>query len=259
VKRRTTVSRGFLPIRSTSGALRSLKASESVARDIVDDIVVDRLDEGDNLPPETAMLQHYGVSRETLREALRLLEVQGLISIRRGPGGGPIVGAVDPANLGRVSTLYYHLAGATYGELFEAWAICEPIIAELAAGNPDRHLVRDSMAPYLELHGPEDEPLEEFVVRHSEFHIVVGSLARNKVLQLSLMATGQIVTHHVISNADPRDARNTIEHDHSAIAKAIASGYKAKARDLMSDHIRAIQAQYASSLGPQMDDYIGWR
>ena len=115
------------------------------------------------------------------------------------------------------------------------------------------------MAPYLELHGPEDEPLEEFVVRHSEFHIVVGSLARNKVLQLSLMATGQIVTHHVISNADPRDARNTIEHDHSAIAKAIASGYKTKARDLMSDHIRAIQTQYASSLDPQMDDYIGWR
>ena len=114
MKRRTTVTRGFLPIRSTSAALRPLKASESVARDIVDDIVVERLDEGDNLPAETAMLQQYGVSRETLREALRLLEVQGLISIRRGPGGGPIVGVVDPANLGRVSTLYYHLAGATY-------------------------------------------------------------------------------------------------------------------------------------------------
>jgi GntR family transcriptional repressor for pyruvate dehydrogenase complex len=259
VKRRTTVARGFLPIRSTSAALRPLKASESVARDIVDDIVVDRLDEGDNLPAETAMLQHYGVSRETLREALRLLEVQGLISIRRGPGGGPIVGAVDPANLGRVSTLYYHLAGATYGELFEAWVICEPIIAELAAGNPDRDLVRAGMEPYLELHGPEDEPLEEFVVRHSEFHTVVGSLARNKVLQLSLMATGQIVTHHVISNVDPRDARNTIEHDHSSIARAIVSGYKTKARELMAAHLRAITSQYQSSLGPQMEDYIGWR
>jgi len=258
VKRRTTVARGFLPIRSTSAALRPLKASESVARDIVDDIVVDRLREGDNLPPETAMLQQYGVSRETLREALRLLEVQGLISIRRGPGGGPIVGAVDPANLGRVSTLYYHLAGATYGELFEAWIICEPIIAELAAANPQRDLVRASMEPYLELHGPEDEPLEEFVVRHSEFHTVVGSLARNKVLQLSLMATGQIVTHHVISNADPRDARNTIEHDHSAIARAIVNGYKTKARELMAEHIRAITTQYRGSLETQMHDYIGW-
>ena len=95
------------------------------------------------------MLQQYGVSRETLREALRLLEVQGLISIRRGPGGGPIVGTVDPANLGRTSTLYYHLAGATYAELFEAWIVCDRMLAELAATNPDRAAVRAAMAPFL--------------------------------------------------------------------------------------------------------------
>jgi GntR family transcriptional regulator, transcriptional repressor for pyruvate dehydrogenase complex len=250
--------RGFLPIRATNAALRSLKTSESVARDIVDDIVVRRLREGDNLPPEAAMLQQYGVSRETLREGLRLLEVQGLISIRRGPGGGPIVGAIDPANLGRVSTLYYHLVGATYAELFEAWVVSDRIIAELAAGNPDRQLVRAAMEPYLELHGPDDEALEGFVVRHVEFHTVVGSLARNKVLQLSLMAIGQVVTHHVASNVDPRDVRNTIEHDHSAIAKAIVAGYRTKARDLMEAHLRSITAHYQTVLGPQMNDYIAW-
>jgi len=254
----STVERGFLAIRATSDAMRPLKASEGVARDIVDDIVVQALREGDSLPPESAMLQQYGVSRETLREALRLLEVQGLISIRRGPGGGPIVGAIDPANLGRVSTLYYHLAGATYAELFEAWVVTERIIAELAAGNPDRQLVRAAMEPYLDPHGPTDEALEAFVVRHSEFHTVVGSLARNKVLQLSLTAIGQVVTHHVASNADPRDARNTIESDHTAIARAIVAGYRTKARDLMETHLRSITALYETALGPQMDDYIAW-
>ncbi len=257
-KRQGVDGRGFLPIRATNASLRPLKTSESVARDIVDDIVVQRLREGDNLPPETAMLQQYGVSRETLREGLRLLEVQGLISIRRGPGGGPIVGAVDPANLGRVSTLYYHLVGATYAELFDAWIVSERIIAELAAGNPDRQLVRAAMEPYVAQHGLTDEPLEAFVVRHSEFHTVVGSLARNKVLQLSLTAIGQVVTHHVASNADPRDARNTIEHDHSAIAKAIVGGHRTKARNLMEDHLRSITALYQTALGPQMDDYIAW-
>ena len=94
--------------------------------------------------------------------------------------------------------------------------ISERIIAELAAGNPDRHLVRDGDdAVPRAARARQDEPLEDFVVRHSEFHTVVGSLARNKVLQLSLMAIGQVVTHHVASNADPADARNTIEHDHS--------------------------------------------
>ena len=139
-------TRGFLPIVATNSALRSLKASEGVARDIVDDIVVRRLREGDGLPSESAMLQHYGVSRETLREGLRLLEVQGLISIRRGPGGGPIVGTIDPASLGRTSTLYFHLAGATYAELFDAWVVCERVIADLAASNPDRAAVREAMA-----------------------------------------------------------------------------------------------------------------
>ena len=110
---------------SSEAVTRRLKTSESVARDIVHDIVSGDLRTGDRLASEAAMLDQYGVSREILREGLRLLEVQGLITIRRGPGGGPIVGRVDPANFGRVSTLFYHLAGGTYEELFEAWVVTE--------------------------------------------------------------------------------------------------------------------------------------
>lgn len=250
---------GFLPIVATNAALRSLKAAEGVARDIVDDIVTQGLSGGNGLPPEAAMLTQYGVSRETLREGLRLLEVQGLISIRRGPGGGPIVGAVDPANLGRTSTLYYHLAGATYSELFDAWILSECLIAELAAGNPDRAAVREALAPYREAHERAEETLDEFVASHGQFHSVVASLARNRVLQLSLMVVGQIVTHHVAVNVDPRTARDTIEHDHAEIAKAIIAGRPRRARQCMDAHIRAITDFYRSELGPQMSDIIEWR
>ena len=137
--------------------------------------------------------------------------------------------------------------------------VSEPIIADLAAVNPDRDAVRAAMAPYLAEHGAEDEALEEFVVHHTQFHAVVGSLARNKVLQLSLMATGQIITHHVFSNADPRDARRTIEADHGAIATAIVKGYRVRARELMESHLLSIVEVYQDTLGSQMDDYIGWR
>jgi GntR family transcriptional regulator, transcriptional repressor for pyruvate dehydrogenase complex len=252
-------NRGFLPIVATNSALRSLKASESVARDIVDDIVVRRLREGDNLPSESAMLQQYGVSRETLREGLRLLEVQGLISIRRGPGGGPIVGTIDPASLGRTSTLYFHLAGATYAELFEAWAVCEPLIAEFAAANPDRVAVRAAMKPFLQPPGEVESSLEEFVVQHAEFHTALASLSRNKVLQLSFMMMGQIIVHHVTSNVDPRDARESIENEHVAIARAVSAGHQVRARDLMEAHVRGITEFYRGDLGAQMDDYIDWR
>ncbi|MGD9704980.1 MAG: FadR/GntR family transcriptional regulator [Acidimicrobiia bacterium] len=253
-----TSKRGALAISTGNGVMRALKTSESVARDIVHHIVSAQMRPGDSLPSEAAMLDEYGVSRESLREALRLLEVQGLISIRRGPGGGPVVGKVNPANLGRMLTLYYHLAGATYAELFDAWVTAESFTASLAARNPDRDLVRRTMARFRGEQPPSDEPIQQFVDDHTAFHDALGSLARNKVMQLSLRAIGQIVTHHVLSTADPRAASSIIETDHQTIAAAVAAGYANKASDLMSDHVRAIVEFYKTEMGPQ-DEFIEWR
>src|SRR5262245_25891586 len=127
------LARGCIVVNPATAVTRAIKTSESVARDIIRDVVRLRLRTGDGLPNEAAMIAQYGVSRESLREALRLLEVQGLITLRRGPGGGPIVGQIDPANLGRTSTLYFHVAGSTYQELFDAWVLTEKVQAELAA------------------------------------------------------------------------------------------------------------------------------
>ena len=223
-----------------SALTRTLKTSETVARDIVHDIVSRGLKTGDRLPAEAAMVEEYGVSRESLREGLRLLEVQGLITIRRGPGGGPSVGQVEPANLGRVSTLFYHLAGGTYAELFDVWIITEPILAELAARNEDRESVKKAMAPFTTWPTIDalDGTMLDFVDSHVEFHTVVAKLADNRVLELMLETTGQIVTHHVVVNADPRELQDEIDRDHAEIARAIAAGHANRARALMEDHIR---------------------
>src|SRR3954468_19965917 len=170
-------ARNRIRIGSSDAVLRRLKTSESVARDIARAIIEAGLTTGDALPPEAAMLEQYSVSRESLREGLRLLEVQGLISIRRGPGGGPVVGYVDPANLGRVSSLYYHLAGATYAELFEAWVIGEAMLGSRAAKNPDATARMAAMKPYLaDNHVDAGLPIDEFVQIHTQFHGAVASL-----------------------------------------------------------------------------------
>ncbi len=93
------------------------------------------------------MARQYGVSRASLREALRLLEVQGLIHLKPGPGGGPAVGTVEPANLARTASLYFHLGAATYGQLMQAQVLIEPLCAQLAAQHPDR---REVMAPFID-------------------------------------------------------------------------------------------------------------
>jgi GntR family transcriptional repressor for pyruvate dehydrogenase complex len=253
-------SRSCIAIAPTDALTRPLKTSETVARDVVHDIIAGHLRPGDGLPSETAMLEQYGVSRESLREGLRLLEVQGLISIRRGPGGGPIVGSVDPAHLGRISTLYYHLAGATYRELLDAWLLVEPIIAERAARNDDANARLAAMKPYL-TDDPHDETMaiEEFVQVHAGFHGAVASLVSNRVLELTLQTMGQIVTHHSVVMGDPRDVRSIIEDDHHQLARAVASGHPHRARTLMEDHINGIIEAQFSAGDYQLDDFIEWR
>jgi hypothetical protein len=80
------------------------------------------------------------------------------------------------------------------------------------------------------MNGETDDSVEQFVSTQSRLHVVLASLARNKVLQLSLMVTGQIITRHIAALADPRRARGTIEHDHVLIARAVAAGHARKRR-----------------------------
>jgi DNA-binding FadR family transcriptional regulator len=251
---------GCISVAATTAVDRALKTAESVARDIVRDIVREGMSTGDSLPHEAAMIGHYGVSRESLREGLRLLEVQGLITLRRGPGGGPVVGQIDPATLGRTSTLYYHVAGATYRELFDAWVVTERLQAEYAAMNPDRVAVRAAMQPYRARLDEEadDETIESYALLHSQFHAIVASLMRNTVLELLLQTVGQIVTHHVVLHGDPRQIRDLIAIDHQAIAQAISAGHRQRGASLMEEHILAMASIYGAELGKHLDDYIEW-
>lgn len=244
--------------RSIRADSRRLKTSELVAVDLVRDIGTAGLQVGDRLPDEASMLSHYGVSRESLREALRILEVQGLITIHRGPGGGPKVAGVDPAYLARTATLYFHLSGATYDELFETWSMVEPAVAEKVAALPDRARVRRALEPFIEELPPDVEP-NVFFTMSTGFHAELAKLSGNRVLGLLLQAISHIVVDHVMLDLDPVQERKTIEHDHRDIAGAIAAGRTLKARTLMSAHIAHITAIYRTSWPERMNEIIEWR
>ena len=237
---------------------RSLKTSELVALEVVRDIVSQGLQIGDRLPDEATMLTQYGVSRESLREALRILEVQGLITIRRGPGGGPKVAGVNPAYLARTSTLYYHLSGATYDEVFEAWHAIEPAVAEKVASLPDRAAVRSALRPFVEPL-PDGVARETFMATSNGFHSCLAELSGNRVLALLLQSVAHIVVDHVILDLDPVQERGTIERDHRDIAQAVAQGRPSKARRLAAEHIAHIRDTYRSNWPERMEDLVEWR
>ena len=135
------------------------------------------------------MLAHYQVSRESLREALRLLEAQGIVSIRRGPSGGPVVGRAETANLARTLTLYFQLAGATYEELLQAWRMLEPLAAELAARNVARDARHDELRAHLERYDDHGE-IAAYVAHSNGLHFAVTDLADNQVLGLIIGRSG---------------------------------------------------------------------
>lgn len=227
---------GFIAIAPKLVGRRPDKTAEIVARDIVSEIIVAGRQPGDSLESEQAMLDRYEVSRESLREGLRLLEVQGLISIRRGPGGGARVGTVDPADLGRTSSLFFHMAGATYAELLEAYTFAEAALARLAAGNDDAEMRRSAMEPYLVDQHLEDE-LDRYVELHAGFHSRIASLADNRVLEISLQSLGLLVARHYTALADARRSSPFVGDDHAAIARAVIAGHQNKAHDLMIEHV----------------------
>jgi GntR family transcriptional repressor for pyruvate dehydrogenase complex len=217
---------------------RAMKAGEGVALEILRDIVADKKKAGDRLPLESQMLTQYGVSRPSLREALRLLEFQGLIAIRPGPGSSTVVGGADPENLARTIVLFLHLSGATYDELLETWQMTEPLLARRAALNPDRSLVERTMAPFVA-----DERTQCMLGHAMEiganFHMQTGILANNRVLSLVCHAVSSIASNHVAAEV-PSTAPVRLLHDHASIATAIVQGDADLAALLMSQHVRHI-------------------
>lgn len=233
------------------------KASVEIARRIVDDVLAQGLGVGDRLPSEAEMVASYGASRESLREGLRLLEVQGLLSIRRGPGGGPRVSPVNAAYLARSASLFFHVAGATYREVFEAWLELEPVLVAKVAAHPDRRTVVAAMAPYRHSRRSTD-PREVFDASAS-FHAEVGRLSGNRVLVLLLQSVNHVLTELMMEAIDLGAAGEVIDHDHRELATAIARGHTRRAEQIARQHIRGLEAEFLAVAGSRIDDVVDWR
>jgi DNA-binding FadR family transcriptional regulator len=237
---------------------RGDKVSEVVARDIVHRIVRQGLQPGAALPAENAMLQDYDVGRASLREALRLLEVHGLLSIRPGPGGGPVVDALTSADFGRMATLYFQAGGATFRELVEARLVMEPVMARLAAERRDPDMLQrlaDSIAESDKLAEADDL---EYMQATTDFHSVVSGMSGNQVLDLFGRAMKDVYTDRVTGTLYPPAARERVRLAHNAIAAAIRRGEAARAERLMREHMEEF-ADFVEQRHPgMMSEVVDW-
>jgi len=118
------------------------------------------------------------------------------------------------------------MLGANYDELLEAWVESEPVLARLAALNPDREKVRKALSPFL------DEGHAWAVREGLRFHEIIADLAGNRVLGLVLQPVAFIVTEQVLTSAERGDLENHIVHDHR-------SDHRRRRRPCGEPHARA--------------------
>src|SRR5580693_3536059 len=113
--------------------VRAPKTSELVAAQLRRQIVRGTVQPGQKLPPETQLMEQFGVSRPPIREAFRILETERLIVVRPGSRGGARVIAPDLTVAARYVGLLLQLQGATIDDVYEARKIAEPACASMLA------------------------------------------------------------------------------------------------------------------------------
>jgi GntR family transcriptional regulator, transcriptional repressor for pyruvate dehydrogenase complex len=237
---------------------RGLKTSERIARSIVQTVAAAGLQPGDRLPNEAEMLSRYGVGRASLREALRILEVQGLVDIKPGPGGGPVLSKSSAREFGHLASLHFQFSGGTFGQLIDARQLLEPVLASQAAQLRDPEAFEGiKRALEIEAAGLPEEL--NCLGRASDFHRAVVTAANNVVLGLYSESLAEVVRERLMSRVLPMDSADRMHQDHVAIGKAIQRGEATKAQFLMSEHLGRYNKEYVESRLPGfLAEVIDW-
>jgi DNA-binding FadR family transcriptional regulator len=176
------------------GRLRAPKLAELVAADIRRQVISGRLAPGSSLPAEAEMMRLYEIARPTLREALRILENDQLLEVRRGSHLGWRVRLPDPSLSARTLTMLLELRGATLRDVYTARTIFEPPACRLAAERADAEGIERLRAVLASELEAEDRVM--FPIVAWRFHTELAELSGNATLAVVAAALQHISQSH---------------------------------------------------------------
>ena len=233
------------------------KKSELVAQQIVDEIVARDLSAGDRLEAEAEMCAKYTVGRSTVREALRLLETQGVVIIKTGPGGGPMLASFDAGFLSANIGLHLQLSAATFRDVMNARLVIEPAIAGAAADHRDEKTL-DALQTVVEhSHDPRADR-RTLVGGSADFHDIVAAGSGNPFLGYLMLALHRITEPFAQRLPYEGERRDRLVVDHENIMKAIVAGDRdAAVAAMRADLLEFLD--YAEEAAPHLlDERIEW-
>ncbi len=224
-------------------SVRTDRISNAIMQQIKSALFEKKIKPGERLPSERQLMEQFQSSRVTVREALKALEHQGILEIRRGTQGGAYV--IDPTIKSGHNLLQdmFLLGNIKISDLTEARVAIEPPSAGLAAERVKAEVLeqlRQNIAETrecLKRKNPNDARLLEL-----EFHRIIGHASENPVIQFMIDSMMDVMENNISSTfvLSARPVENTLRF-HELLYEAFDGRDSAKAQHLMLQHIREIQ------------------
>jgi GntR family transcriptional regulator, transcriptional repressor for pyruvate dehydrogenase complex len=228
--------------RVTVGAVKIAKGPETLANLLRDDILSGAIEPGASLAPERALVEQTGLSRATVREALRILETEGLIVSRPGRNGGARVQPVD--DNGVAKAVHFLIRGRRLGDatLRETREIVEGATARLAAERRTAADLAEIAAVAARLEAAIDN-LPRLAEENARWHIAVAEAGHNPLLTAFMKSIAAAISHPG-GDADPelpREGRTALIKAHRRVVEAIQARDADAAERRMLRHLRGYQ------------------
>lgn len=171
-------------------------------------MIVTPLPPGERLPSEAELAERFGTSTPTVRQALRVLESEGLVTMRRGVNGGPVVRRPAIDDVARTVGVFMQLEGVSQQELFEARRMLEAEATRRLAARPSEqalHQLRSSLEDYARVIDAGDD--DAAAAEHVRFHHLLLELSGNQAVRILGEMTRSII-------AGLADSSIELLHDH---------------------------------------------
>ncbi|WP_433239674.1 FadR/GntR family transcriptional regulator [Streptosporangium sp. CA-135522] len=225
-----------------------MTAYQALAADLRHRIVSGEFQPGDRLPIEPDLCARYGVSRSTVREALRLLASQNLIRTVRGVTGGSFVAHPDPDHISAYLETSFDLMRVGIDQLMEIRELLEVPAAGLAAlrrTGPDLERLHDCVE------GASGREPGEVFEPNRDFHVVLLRAAGNPLLEIVARPVFEVLEGRFVREHAPRAALDGIDREHRDILRHVEASDAEGARRAALTHLGSLRTAYYPSVEPR--------
>ena len=237
---------GLEPTSKEASIHRVRKAYEQVYDQLRELIVSGEVPRGERLPNETVLAREFGVSRGTVREALRILAAQNLIRTAKGAGGGsfvtmPTVDHISEFLQANISLLS-DVENVELGEFLEARDLLEVFAARLAASRHNAEDIERMRSTIVD--DPASLSTESRFAHNKEFHSAVLGASGNTLLCISAQPIFSILQTNLSRTKLASAFPLRVNEDHRKILAAIESGDESAAETQMHEHLEYLRGTY---------------